>query len=330
MNGAKVDAQDEYGRSALHTAALYSQSMTSWLLEAGADVNSKTDRGLTPLFLICQKSNDGQIALDVQRNAKVLISHGADLEAGLFDNAPLLVAALSRYDDGLLELLWDSSADITAVSVYGGSILHHTAMYGGLARFKYIRSHEIVGIDPDASTLGGKVHWTCSEFVSWTICVRWKTGNPHQLGPGTRITTLQEVSVFQTFLSEIRRRNWAVGLFLYSKELFKGDESDIISTDDIDDAWNEIGDDNDGPHIVKYGDGYRNKNSAADHAAATYAVAQACAPIHDKAVNEALATTRESLQGLEQVSTKMDVYKSDLDKVVASDDFKKSSGPASK
>ncbi|GJJ70108.1 uncharacterized protein EMPS_02457 [Entomortierella parvispora] len=66
--GVSVDAQDEFGYSALHAAASYGhKDLIQYLLEKGADVNIQDPEGDSPLF-VCE-------TVDI---AEMLVKAGAD------------------------------------------------------------------------------------------------------------------------------------------------------------------------------------------------------------------------------------------------------------
>jgi Ankyrin repeats (3 copies) len=69
--GAQPDSRDDHGLSAVHWAALHgNDKIVKLLVEAGADVNSKADQGKTPLMLAAE---NGHI-----NAARMLLESGAD------------------------------------------------------------------------------------------------------------------------------------------------------------------------------------------------------------------------------------------------------------
>lgn len=68
---------------------------------------------------------------------------------------------------------------------------------------------EIVGIDPDNVVAGG----TPMAAITWRMCADAK-----DLWLGMRRPTADEWVCLKRLLTEMRERNWAQGLFLYSRE----------------------------------------------------------------------------------------------------------------
>ena len=79
-----INAQDEYGVSALHNVMCEEQIETiSFLIANGANMNIKNNRGISPLHLVCYKEN-----------AELLIEAGADInQLDNQGNSPLHIQA---------------------------------------------------------------------------------------------------------------------------------------------------------------------------------------------------------------------------------------------
>lgn len=92
-NGANANHKDMYGDSILHTAAM--TSMKTELLEkfvrAGADVNVRNKKGLTPISVSIEHNNAAQL--------KFFVEHGADIHAEDAKKITPLVSVLLRKDD---------------------------------------------------------------------------------------------------------------------------------------------------------------------------------------------------------------------------------------
>jgi len=132
-NGAKLDTKYPGGETALQAAAITGRTdVVKVLLEAGADINARNDRGQTALHAI----------LDIKRFTyaqesrpkdmiEALLAKGA--EVNLKDNdgrTPLHVAAELAEGD-IVELLLDKGADINAKDdESGATALHHAARFG--------------------------------------------------------------------------------------------------------------------------------------------------------------------------------------------------------
>ena len=110
--GADVNAKSERGLSALHSAAVFGhKDIVELLIEKGADVNAKAegsfwDEGMTALHSSCVKGQKGV--------AELLIAKGADVNAKSKNvYTPLHIAATRGYRD-VAELLIAKGADIDA------------------------------------------------------------------------------------------------------------------------------------------------------------------------------------------------------------------------
>ena len=79
-----INAQDEYGVSALHNVMCEEQIETiSFLIANGANMNIKNNQGISPLHLVCYKEN-----------AELLIEAGADInQLDNQGNSPLHIQA---------------------------------------------------------------------------------------------------------------------------------------------------------------------------------------------------------------------------------------------
>ncbi|KAI0599746.1 ankyrin repeat-containing domain protein [Biscogniauxia sp. FL1348] len=211
-HGLDLNSRNVYGHSALHYAALYSRDMTAWLLESGANANIRNCDGYTPFELICHNSAfKSHISDVVERNAYILLSYGADINTSVHRNHPLLWLANTSRCHNLFKTVFESGIDISVVSCHGRSVLHSLATFGELESYRYIRERFVKGIDPDALDHHGVSPWTC--------LLHRQQVRSDDLNPGSRKLTGLEVSEFEKLLQEMRERNWAAGLFLYSRKL---------------------------------------------------------------------------------------------------------------
>ncbi|KAI0018883.1 hypothetical protein F4780DRAFT_474240 [Xylariomycetidae sp. FL0641] len=238
--GADVHARDVFGRTPLYWMVLAAGSVEACecLLQAGADVDAKDMRGGTPLWVLCYVIRDASLSdLDsFASKARLLLSYGAGVDIRAYEANPLLIAMWCPWADELVELLWEAGASITVMAEFGTSILHLAAQHATLRRLRYMRSRNIVGVDPDAEVPGhgsplGIFRWRqgleCGKFYTEYM---------------TRGATPEEEEELYEMLWEIRERNWEAGLFLYSRELWalNGDCDGSVCNGDEDD--NEVDD----------------------------------------------------------------------------------------
>ena len=128
--GANVNTKGGFsggGRSPLHYAVQYADlSVIAALLDRGADVYSKTDRGLTALHIIVGLSGDHHTP--VSEVAALLLERGADANAqdGWSGYSPLHYAK----DPVMAVLLLNYGADVNQKSDSGTTPLHTAVGYG--------------------------------------------------------------------------------------------------------------------------------------------------------------------------------------------------------
>ncbi|KAI5921945.1 hypothetical protein F4810DRAFT_675749 [Camillea tinctor] len=118
----------------------------------------------------------------------------------------------------------------TVVDCYGRSILHILALSGEFEGYVYIRGRHFKGLDPDAADNCGYSPWEC---LLWR-----QRATPENLMFGSRRLHELEVCEFEKLLQEIRERNWAAGLFLYSKKLSRPNQYGTIEEENV--ALNEM------------------------------------------------------------------------------------------
>ena len=106
--GADVNAKDDiYGITALMWAAMNGRSeVVKILLDAGADVNAKTEGGTTALMLAA--------FLDNTEVAKILLNAGANVNARTKDGRTALIEAASEGRVKIVKTLLDAGADVNA------------------------------------------------------------------------------------------------------------------------------------------------------------------------------------------------------------------------
>lgn len=131
--GADVDARAPVWRfTALHMAAVYGdEAMAELLIVNGADVDARTDAGETPLHwtiltgpdLVARiYGHDPRPKDSPERRAarlavaKLLIAHGADVDARRNNDASPLHMAIVHANNAAAELLLTSGADVLATT----------------------------------------------------------------------------------------------------------------------------------------------------------------------------------------------------------------------
>ncbi len=124
--GANVDSKSNWGRTALHEAALHGQlEIAKILLDQGANVNAKNNRGETPLFY----AEGGLIAGPKQTKhhrevAKLLIDHGA-------------IEGANIKTEAMLEKISKDFNQKTPIQIDVNTQLDSVISYGNILTYKY-------------------------------------------------------------------------------------------------------------------------------------------------------------------------------------------------
>ena len=121
--GADPNSRTSEGRTPLHSAALFSDAATVILalLEAGADLHSRSEFGETPLHLAAMNSTPDVI--------HTLLKAGADVNARGEERAtPLHYAAVINANVSIIHALLQGGSDPNARMEYGETPLHAAAM----------------------------------------------------------------------------------------------------------------------------------------------------------------------------------------------------------
>ncbi len=139
-----IDARDLANSTPLHIAAAYGTIATmKTLLDKSADVNAKNRRKSTPLAW----------ALHDEARVKLLLTHGADVNARLVDGTPILrQAAMLGNSNRVLQLLLDKNADPNIGTATGLTPLMAAANRGNVEAMQMLLAK---GAKADAKNAAG-------------------------------------------------------------------------------------------------------------------------------------------------------------------------------
>jgi ankyrin repeat protein len=117
--GADVNSRDADGTTLLMQAALYATAADlEFLLAHGADANAKNNAGHTALMR----------AVPDLAKVKLLVEHGANVNALAQSTTPLLIAAGTPHAEALVRYLLDKGADLAAVNQLGADAVMVAAL----------------------------------------------------------------------------------------------------------------------------------------------------------------------------------------------------------
>lgn len=178
--GADPKAVSDFGRGALHVAALSDKSLVSLrlLLERGAEADRPDIEGATPLWLAAGGGN--------LTGARALLDGGASPrhKAKGRDGATPLVPALGASNLAMVRLLIDGGARWTdGVEVWGSTALHEATLSGDLETVLYLLE---LGADPNRVDVDGRssVHYAAMQYFGKPDLARAlqkRGGNPRLL-----------------------------------------------------------------------------------------------------------------------------------------------------
>ncbi|KAM7215358.1 Ankyrin repeat-containing domain protein [Rhypophila decipiens] len=202
-NGASTAARDFNNCGMLH--GCIDPEVVRILLEAKADPNeAQCPSKRSPLHHLVEDYKTTARWLDQERDiALQLLRSGCDLEARSSVGRTALLMAVSSGLQKVTGFLHRQGARLDAIDNDGFNILHYTAIAKDLFITDYIRSLEIEGIDPDGGdTPGGTALAYLQKRMRYAGVV------------GGVWPTQRSVFSFYALISEIRWRNWELGMFL--------------------------------------------------------------------------------------------------------------------
>lgn len=127
--GVDIHARNESGKGALHAYAASGRrnpDVLEFLLQEGLDPNATDDRGSTPLHTaVC--SFEGEELVDI---AEILLSYGADVNAGALYGQSVLFEAIKYDRRELVSFLTENGADLNGKEGSPISPLHLAAREG--------------------------------------------------------------------------------------------------------------------------------------------------------------------------------------------------------
>jgi len=139
-SGADLNAKNKMGRSALHLALLDgAHDIARFLIEKGADVDSRDNLGETPIF----------VTENIEM-LKLLIAQGADVNAREYE---MNMTPIYFKGGELLRILVEAGADVRARSEKGNTPLMFHAYSNNIEGIKYFVSK---GADPHAVNEDGQ------------------------------------------------------------------------------------------------------------------------------------------------------------------------------
>ncbi|KAI9855731.1 MAG: hypothetical protein M1824_005891 [Vezdaea acicularis] len=150
-DGADVEAKNERGETALHWAAWDGhEAVVQLLVEKGADLDVKDEDGRTALH---RAASRGHEAVE-----QLLVEKGADVEVKDKDGRTALHQAAWNRHEAVVQLLVEKGADVDVKDKYGQTALHQAALNGHEAVVQLLVEK---GADLDVKEKYGQtaLHW---------------------------------------------------------------------------------------------------------------------------------------------------------------------------
>ena len=123
-HGADVNSKDNQGRTSLILSSQSSNKTSSnitvrFLLNHGADVNSKDNQGFTSLIYSIFYNN----STSSFNTAKLLLEYGADINSSTINNDTPLLYSINNCNIENIKILLDKGADINSINTIGHTSL---------------------------------------------------------------------------------------------------------------------------------------------------------------------------------------------------------------
>jgi len=239
--GYDVNHRDSvHGMTAIHYATA---PMIKVLLGLGADPTVRDGVSWTVLHYLVQNwqpHKTGENFEEFKEVVRILLAAGADINAtSSCDETPLLLCIYRRgrghqsdqLSTNMLAYLHQNGANLDIVDSDGMTILHYASRYAALGTIEYLRSLNLVGIDPDKND---KQENTAVEDLLWLL------DSENELRLYERRPTRAEALSCMALITEVRERNWEQGLFLDSKQDPEMWEWHLVQKEGVEKLWRQL------------------------------------------------------------------------------------------
>ena len=153
--GSSIHARCSSGYPVLHLAVMCTSGDNTGILDtllmAGADPNSRSDSGTSPLQFACAQNK--------VLYAEALIAAGARIKEVDDDVDTTLFYAVHYRSVEAVELLLSHGADFYGLNKHGHTILHQLAIFGTIGVMKLFLPLQLRGLDVEKKDKSGKTAW---------------------------------------------------------------------------------------------------------------------------------------------------------------------------
>jgi ankyrin len=166
--GATIDARTKKGLTPLHFSALNgNQRISEVLVAIGADVNASSQEGFTPVYLAASKGNSGLV--------RSLIRSGARIDAITRHGFAAIHAAVNSKSLDTVEILLRAGADPNVIPSNGETPLMSAASESQSGILKLLLEHN-ADVNGSASTGITALHIAAREATPETVSVLLEAG----------------------------------------------------------------------------------------------------------------------------------------------------------